>query len=101
MYIVFTTVSDLAEGESLAEKIVTEKVAACVQILPKMTSVYVWKGELKNEPEHLLLIKTLENNYDELEELIKENHSYDVPEIIAVESEEVADGYFKWMSSRL
>ena len=98
MYIVFTTVSNQEAGENLAEKIVSNKLAACVQIIPKMTSVYLWEGELKKETEHLLLIKTLDSAYKELKDFISENHEYKVPEIIAVESDKISEDYFSWMS---
>ena len=97
MLIVFTTVSNLNEAESLAGRIVEEKLAGCVQILPQMTSVYVWEGEIQKETEHLMLIKTVPEKYGELEKLITEKHSYTVPEIVAVESTNVAEPYRKWL----
>jgi len=101
MYVVFTTVASQETGENLAEKIVLNKLAACVQILPKMTSVYLWEGAVKKEPEHLLLIKTLDTSYKELKEFIIENHDYDVPEIIAFESEKISEDYFSWLTDSL
>lgn len=101
MIIVLTTVPNHQEGEQLADKLIIAKLAACVQILPPMTSVYFWEGELQKENEHLLLIKTLPEKYDELEAFIKENHSYDVPEIVAINPEHVSDGYLKWMQDYL
>lgn len=75
MLIVLTTVLSADEAASLAEAIVTTRLAACVQILPQMTSVYVWEGKLQKEGEHLLLIKTLPEKYDELEAFITANHT--------------------------
>src|SRR6187402_2200830 len=98
MLVVLTTVGSAGEGESLARSIVEAKLAACVQILPQMTSVYSWEGQIQTDPEHLLLIKTLEEKFDELREFIEKNHSYDVPEIVAVPAEKVSDDYLKWMS---
>jgi periplasmic divalent cation tolerance protein len=97
MLVVLTTTPDIWEAESLAEKIVNEKLAACVQILPQMTSYYFWEGKVQKEGEHLLLIKTLRKNYDDLEKFILANHSYDVPEIVAVDAERISDSYFTWM----
>ncbi len=99
--VVLTTVSSNEEAEALARQIVGEKLAACVQILPKMTSVYFWEGEVRSEAEHLLLIKTLPEKFDALEAFIKANHSYNVPEIVAVQSERVLDEYFDWMKESL
>jgi len=101
MLIVLTTVSSPDEGASLAEKIAIAGLAACVQILPRMTSVYIWEGKLQKEHEHLLLIKTLPVKYAELEAFITANHSYDVPEIVAIEAERVSEPYLAWMGSVL
>jgi periplasmic divalent cation tolerance protein len=99
MLIVLTTTPNFAEAESLAEKLVEAKLAACVQILPQMTSVYVWEGKLQKEAEHLLLIKTLPEKWDELRDFITANHSYDVPEIVAVGSENISGPYLEWMKA--
>ncbi|HNQ14174.1 MAG TPA: divalent-cation tolerance protein CutA [Pyrinomonadaceae bacterium] len=101
MLIVFVTTPTETEAETLARRIVEEKLAACVQILPEMTSVYVWKGDVEQERERLMLIKTADERYDELEAFIKANHSYDVPEIVAVGAEKISKGYFDWMSEVL
>ena len=97
MLIVLTTVPTFEEAGQLAEKIVDGKLAACVQILPQITSVYVWNGKLQKEPEHLLLIKTLPEKFDELSEFIKANHSYTVPEILAIDAEKVSEPYREWL----
>ena len=101
MLVIFTTTPDIWEAESLAEKIVSEKLAACVQILPQMTSYYFWEGEVQKEGEHLLLIKTVRDNYDALEKFILENHSYEVPEIVAVDAERISVSYYAWMKEYL
>ncbi len=98
MLIVLTTVSEEAAGEALAEMIVDAKLAACVQVLPRMTSVYVWEGAVQKEPEHLLLIKTLPEKWDGLRDFITANHTYEVPEIVAIRSEDVAEPYLKWLN---
>lgn len=101
MLIVLTTTPNIEEAESLAEKLIAGKLAACVQILPEMKSFYFWEGEVKKEPEHLLLIKTLSEKYDELEKFIQANHSYDTPEIVALRAEKVSESYLKWMTDYL
>lgn len=101
MLIVFTTVPNNGEGESLAGGIVERRLGACVQILPRMRSVYFWKGEVVSEAEHLLLIKTSEEKYEELERFLLANHSYEVPEIVAVRAEKVSEGYAKWLADYL
>jgi len=98
---VLTTVPDEAAAEILAELIVNAKLAACVQVLPRMTSIYIWEGAVEKEPEHLLLIKTLPEKWDELRDFIAANHSYTVPEIVAVRAEDVAEPYANWLREAL
>lgn len=101
MLIVFTTTSDKKEAEVLAEQIVAGNLAACVQILPSVTSVYIWKGDLVKESEQLLLIKTINEKYFELEEFIRHNHSYETPEIIAVQSDSASKDYLEWVKANV
>lgn len=97
MLIVLTTLSGRGEAESLARRVVEEKLAVCVQILPGVTSIYFWEGEIQKDEEYLLLIKTVPEKYDELEAHIRENHSYEVPEIVAIESANVSPKYREWL----
>ena len=101
MLVVLTTTPNLTEAEALAEKIVAEKLAACVQVLPAMNSFYFWEGAVQSESEHLLLIKTLAEKFDELEKFIRTNHSYSVPEIVALPAEKVSESYLSWMQEYL
>jgi uncharacterized protein involved in tolerance to divalent cations len=101
MLIVLTTSPNLKEAESLARKIVEAKLAACVQVLPPMQSFYFWEGKIQTDDEHLLLIKTLAEKYEELEKFIQSNHSYEVPEIVAVKAEKVSENYLNWMLKSL
>lgn len=101
MLVVFITTPNSDEANSLAEKIVRDKLAACVQVLPEITSHYYWDGAVQKESEHLLLIKTLEEKFDELQRLVKENHSYEVPEIVGISSENVSAEYLSWMKKYL
>ena len=97
MLIVLTTVSSLGEAESLARGIVTEKLAGCVQILPQITSIYEWEGSIQHEPEHLLLIKTLAEQWEALQGYISDNHSYSVPEIVSIEANSISEPYKQWL----
>jgi len=101
MILVLTTTPNIEEAESLARKIVEAKLAACVQVLPQMKSFYFWEGAIQQDDEHLLLIKTLDDKFDELESFIQKNHSYDVPEIVAVSAEKVSENYAEWLKSYL
>ena len=99
MRIVLTTVPDPATGEKLADGLVRSGLAACVQVMPMMTSVYVWEGKVQKEGEHLLLIKTLPEKWEQLRTFISANHPYDVPEIVAIDADKVLDPYLAWMKS--
>jgi periplasmic divalent cation tolerance protein len=99
--VVFTTVETESEAHELASKIVDQKLAACVQVLPPMTSYFLWKGKTEKAAEHLLLIKTLEENFDALSDFLNSEHSYDVPEIVAVKVERVSEAYGAWMKETL
>ena len=99
--VVLTTVQKKQEAESLARKIIEAKLAACVQVLPPMKSFYFWEDKIQADSEHLLLIKTLAEKYDELENFIQANHSYDVPEIVALAAEKVSQSYLGWLKNYL
>ena len=101
MLLVFTSCAGTEEAHDLSEKIVDAGFAACVQVMPQMTSFYVWDGEMQREGEHLLIIKTLAERYEQLERFITDNHSYDVPEITAVEASRVSGAYLAWMKGLL
>ncbi|MDQ3714325.1 MAG: divalent-cation tolerance protein CutA [Acidobacteriota bacterium] len=99
--VVLTTSPNIEESETLAGKIIESKLAACVQILPPMKSFYAWEDEIQIDSEHLLLIKTLSVKFSELKEFIQANHSYGVPEIIALKASDVAENYLVWMKDYL
>jgi len=99
--VVLTTVPNAEEAETLARKIIEAKLAACVQVLPPVKSFYFWEGKIQADSEHLLLIKTLTEKYDELEEFIQANHSYEVPEIVALAAERVSESYLTWLENYL
>lgn len=91
----------MPEAELLADEIVSSGLAACVQIIPHIISIYYWNGEKHKNSECLILIKTLDEKYLALERFIAERHSYDLPEIIAISSVEASDGYIRWLNETL
>ena len=99
--VVLTTVVNSGEAERLARKIVEAKLAACVQILPPMMSVYIWENAVQTAAENLLLIKTLAGKFDELEKFIREHHSYETPEIVALAAENISASYLGWLQNSL
>ena len=95
--IVFVTCGSAGEAESIARSVVEERLAACVNVLPGVKSCYVWEGKLTWSEEVLLLIKTTDARFAALESRIRELHSYDVPEIVAVPIEVGFEKYLQWV----
>lgn len=95
---VMMTAGSREEAARLAEVIVGARLAACVQILPEMESVYHWKGEVRREPEFLLLAKTTESRFALLEREVRALHSYDTPEIIALPITAASTPYLEWLT---
>ena len=95
--IVFMTASNGEEAARLADMLVGAHLAACVQILPEMESVYRWQGKIERAPEVLVLAKTTRSKFEELEREVRALHSYDTPEIIAVPVVVGSTPYLKWL----
>jgi periplasmic divalent cation tolerance protein len=96
--IVFMTASNGEEAARLADMLVGAHLAACVQILPEMESVYRWQGKIERTPEILLLAKTTKSKFEELEREVRALHSYDTPEIIAVPVVAGSARYLEWLT---
>jgi periplasmic divalent cation tolerance protein len=96
--VVLTTVEKQEDGERLARLLVERGLAACVQVLPPMISIYRWQGIIERASELLLLIKTTRLTYPELEAAIKQNHPYQTPEIIALPVETGSGDYLSWLT---
>ncbi len=94
---VFCTCPDEQTARHLAEAVVEAKLAACVNILPGVTSVFYWEGEAQSEQEHLLVIKTSDIAYSRLESRLVELHPYELPEVIAVGIERGLAGFLDWI----
>jgi periplasmic divalent cation tolerance protein len=95
--LVLTTADSEELAKKIAETLVKRHQAACVNIVPAMTSVYRWAGKLERDAELLLLIKTLENRFDAVSATIRELHGYEVPEVFAIPALKVEDAYLRWM----
>ena len=95
--IVFMTASNGEEAARLADMLVGAHLAACVQILPEMESVYRWQGKIERAPEILLIAKTTSSQFEELEREVRALHSYDTPEIIAVPVVAGSAAYLEWL----
>ncbi|WP_404341433.1 divalent-cation tolerance protein CutA [Pseudoalteromonas mariniglutinosa] len=99
--LVFTTCSNAAEARELAEHLITHKLAACVNVLPTVESIYMWEGELAHATESKLLIKTKSEKMNEVIQTIKKLHSYEIPEIQVVDIATGNLAYFNWMDEVL
>ena len=97
--VVLTTLETQEDGERLAMLLVEHGMAACVQILPPMISIYRWQGAVEQASEVLLLIKTTRAAYPRLETAIKENHPYQTPEIIALPVDAGSGEYLNWLAA--
>ncbi|HLM24619.1 MAG TPA: divalent-cation tolerance protein CutA [Pyrinomonadaceae bacterium] len=95
--IVFMTAANGEEATRLADMLVGAHLAACVQILPEMESVYRWQGKVERQAEVLLLAKTTRGKFDELEREVRALHSYDTPEIVAVPIVTGSAPYLEWL----
>lgn len=94
--IVQTTCASKKEAKKIAQVLIKKQLAACVQI-SKVESFYHWKNQICKDKEKLLSIKTKKENFEKIKRKIKELHSYDLPEIIAVEVSNISDEYKKFI----
>ena len=95
--IVLTTAGSQEEARKIASHLVEHQLAACVNIIPQIQSIYRWQGKVEENREWLLLIKTTEGNFAAVRDAIEELHSYDLPESIAVAIEEGSSAYLQWI----
>lgn len=97
--VVMLTAGSREEAARLAEMLVGSHLAACVQILPEMESVYRWKGTVQREAEFLLLAKTTAACFDDLEREVRALHTYETPEIVALPLTHVSAPYLEWLTN--
>ena len=98
---VYSTCPDEGVAEHIAEALVSRQLAACVNIIPKIRSIYRWQGNIERDWEVLLLIKTRKAQFQALEASIIELHPYELPEIVAVSVETGLADYLRWIDSSL
>lgn len=97
--VVYITVPDESEAVTISKALVDEKLAACVNIVKGIRSIYSWRGKIEDEPEILLILKSRRHLFKKLQSRVKELHSYSVPEIIALPIIEGSEDYMKWLES--
>jgi len=96
-YIFLVTVPTIEEGKKIARILVENKLAACVNIIQNIFSIYKWKGNIEEDNEHILLIKTTEEKCDIIIQKISEIHTYNNPECIGFKIEKGSEKYLNWI----
>jgi periplasmic divalent cation tolerance protein len=95
--IVLTTVGNADEAHVIARTLVAEGLAACVNLLPEMTSIYRWEGAIQEDRERQLVIKTTRERVDALRDRLHELHTYEVPEFLVLSIDGGSDAYLRWI----
>jgi len=95
--IVFVTTANSDEAARIADALVSERLAACVNIVAAVESIYRWEGKVTRDSEALMIIKTTDERYPELERRVKELHSYSTPEVVALRIERGSEQYLNWL----
>ncbi len=96
--IVLTTTGSQEEAQKIAHELVERRLAACVNIVPRIESVYRWQGKVESADEWLLVIKTQASAFERVRDALKELHSYELPECIMVEITEGDKAYLDWLA---
>lgn len=99
--VVLVTVPDSRVGRRIARAVLQDRLAACVNLLPKLESHYWWKGRIESSAERLLLIKTDRARLSELENIVRANHPYDTPEFVALPIQAGSQRYLRWIDDSL
>ena len=97
--IVMTTCPDRDTAQHIAQVLVQQRLAACVNVLPAMQSIYLWRGKVETATEHLLLIKSKTRAFRAIQKCILERHPYELPEIIAVPVTTGLPSYLSWLEN--
>ena len=95
--IVFVTAPNSEEARRIANALVSEQLAACVNIVPSIESIYRWEGRVTSDSEALMIIKTTNDRYVDVERRVKELHTYTTPEIVAIPIEQGSKEYLDWL----
>ena len=99
--VVVMTAASSEEAGQIAEILIGSRLAACVQILPGIESIYRWKGTVTRDTEVLLLAKTTRMRFDELERRVRAVHSYETPEIVALPISDASEPYLNWLRAEV
>lgn len=95
--LILTTLAADFDARPLARELVESRLAACVNLLPAITSIYQWQGAVHEEGEQLLVIKTTEERVEQLQAALLAHHPYEVPEFVVVKIDRIGDAYGRWL----
>jgi len=98
---IYVTTSDISESREIARKLIEEKLAACVNIVPAIESIYRWNGEIEEDSESLIFIKTRSDMVENVIKRVEEIHSYDTPCVLELSIERGSKKYFKWLDKEV
>jgi len=96
--LVLSTTASFEEAKKIAHALLDRRLAACVNIVPRIMSVYRWEGKVEEAEEYLLLVKTTAEAFPSLHEAMQQLHSYEVPECISLAIEEGSERYLNWIT---
>ena len=99
--LVLVTASSAEEGARLARALLEARAASCVNLLPGVRSFYWWRGKREEADEVLLLVKSAKERWDELQAVVRNTHSYECPEIVALSPEQVEERYLGWWTGEI
>lgn len=99
--IVLTTAGSQEEARKIAHALVERKLAACVNIVPQIESVYRWQGKIESATEWLLIVKTRSTAFERVRDAIKEAHSYELPECLMLEAAGGSEPYLQWIEENV
>lgn len=99
--LIYITTSEISESKKIARILLEEKLVACTNIIPQINSLYLWKGEIEEDNESILIAKTRSDKVNQVIKRVEEIHSYETPCILELEVKKGSEGYLKWMEDEL
>lgn len=99
--LIYITTSESSESKKIARTLLEEKLVACTNIIPQINSLYLWKGEIEEDEESILIVKTKDDKVDQVIKRVEELHSYETPCILQLEVKNGSECYLQWMEDEL